>query len=211
MNSWFLEASGVEPLTFSVQRRRSTNWAKPPGFCKLLLVSCDFWRSIWCGTNRVTSSSLEHLSALRCLCISYYQERDCWNSFVAESVTYWAILDSNQGPHPYQGCALATWANSPQPKKNTTGSLSCPNLRTVVSRIFTIRDETRSVSTSCNFTMLYISRSLITVPRAKRFLSGTLNFSSINDNCVTKTTTGNFNCNIYLASPRSITILLHPH
>ena len=22
--------------------------------------------------------------------------------------TQWAILDSNQGPHPYQGCALTT-------------------------------------------------------------------------------------------------------
>jgi hypothetical protein len=25
----------------------------------------------------------------------------------------WAILDLNQRPHPYQGCALANWANSP--------------------------------------------------------------------------------------------------
>ena len=25
----------------------------------------------------------------------------------------WAILDLNQGPHPYQGCALTTWANGP--------------------------------------------------------------------------------------------------
>ena len=25
----------------------------------------------------------------------------------------WAILDLNQGPHPYQGCALTNWANSP--------------------------------------------------------------------------------------------------
>ena len=29
------------------------------------------------------------------------------------SYTPWAILDSNQGPHPYQGCALTNWANSP--------------------------------------------------------------------------------------------------
>ena len=25
----------------------------------------------------------------------------------------WAILDLNQRPHPYQGCALTNWANSP--------------------------------------------------------------------------------------------------
>ena len=25
----------------------------------------------------------------------------------------WAILDLNQRPHPYQGCALTSWANSP--------------------------------------------------------------------------------------------------
>ncbi len=29
------------------------------------------------------------------------------------SILWWAILDLNQGPHPYQGCALTTWANSP--------------------------------------------------------------------------------------------------
>ena len=25
----------------------------------------------------------------------------------------WACVDSNHGPHPYQGCALTTWATSP--------------------------------------------------------------------------------------------------
>ena len=27
---------------------------------------------------------------------------------IASLFKWWAILDSNQGPHPYQGCALAT-------------------------------------------------------------------------------------------------------
>ena len=26
----------------------------------------------------------------------------------------WAWVDSNHGPHPYQGCALTTWATSPK-------------------------------------------------------------------------------------------------
>ena len=55
-----LEISGFEPLTFALQKQRSTNWAISP----------------------------------------------------------WAILDLNQGPHPYQGCALTNWANSPQNIQN---------------------------------------------------------------------------------------------
>ena len=30
----------------------------------------------------------------------------------------WAIQDLNLGPHPYQGCALTNWANSPERIKN---------------------------------------------------------------------------------------------
>ena len=55
-----LEISGFEPLTFALQKQRSTNWAISP----------------------------------------------------------WAILDLNQGPHPYQGCALTYCANSPQNIQN---------------------------------------------------------------------------------------------
>ena len=36
-----------------------------------------------------------------------------WTSKIFIAISFWAILDSNQGPHPYQGCALTNWANSP--------------------------------------------------------------------------------------------------
>ncbi|CAN5565532.1 hypothetical protein BH11CYA1_BH11CYA1_42850 [soil metagenome] len=71
-----------------------------------------------------------------------------------------------------------------------------------------MRSETQSVSMSCNFTMLYIYHSLTTVPLANRFLSGALNFSSINDNYVIEQATENFNSNIDLASHRSLANLL---
>ena len=35
----------------------------------------------------------------------------------------WAIQDLNLGPHPYQGCALTTWANGPKLDQNCKSKL----------------------------------------------------------------------------------------
>ena len=52
--------------------------------------------------------------------ISSYKIFFCYlNSKIKETITFiivsfnWAAVDSNHRPHPYQGCALTTWASSP--------------------------------------------------------------------------------------------------
>ena len=41
------------------------------------------------------------------------------NVFLDHLWSWWAMLDLNQRPHPYQGCALTNWANSPLLFPNT--------------------------------------------------------------------------------------------
>ena len=79
-----VEVSGFEPLTSCLQSRRSTSWAIPP-----LHLSFISWHRSFHNY---------------CLMFNVKCSMGLW----------WAILDLNQGPHPYQGCALTTWANSPK-------------------------------------------------------------------------------------------------
>ena len=45
--------------------------------------------------------------------------------------TLWAIQDLNLGPHPYQGCALTNWANSPNLDKNL-----CVKIKLMIKPIY---------------------------------------------------------------------------
>ena len=46
------------------------------------------------------------------LCISDYRSLYT-RLYIFAFLFGWAMLDLNQRPHPYQGCALTNWANSP--------------------------------------------------------------------------------------------------
>ena len=53
------------------------------------------------------------VSGLEPLTSALQRQRSTNWAIPPEPLKGWAILDSNQGPHPYQGCALTSWANSP--------------------------------------------------------------------------------------------------
>ena len=63
-------------------------------------------------SRRSTSWAIPpQFSELDCRLVKFFTSYFLLSS--SYSILWWAILDLNQGPHPYQGCALTTWANSP--------------------------------------------------------------------------------------------------
>ena len=47
---------------------------------------------------------------------TYSVQGNCSPSWATAPIKWWAYVDSNHGPHPYQRCALTSWAISPMYK-----------------------------------------------------------------------------------------------
>ena len=67
-----------------------------------------FWRRL-CLAKLTKKAWMVEISGLEPLTSALQRQRSTnW-----AIPPWWAMLDLNQRPHPYQGCALTNWANSP--------------------------------------------------------------------------------------------------
>ena len=135
----------TSPLSVSsrknVQNKKDNNKCHCPFYmgrsglsCSLALngnsVFCHRIFNTWQKHSSLRSFTFEPQNALLPLLSAIKKEATKVTSFFI-----WAAVDSNHRPHPYQGCALTTWASSPYFNKGTLASIFPRKFKSIIDII----------------------------------------------------------------------------